>query len=71
MSSNRVILKNTLFLYVRSILILFINLYSSRVLLKTLGIEDYGLYNVVAGFVSMFGFLNYGHKNEVSKWLCA
>lgn len=69
MSSNRVILKNTLFLYVRSILILFINLYSSRVLLKTLGIEDYGLYNVVAGFVSMFGFLNTAMVNGIQRFM--
>lgn len=37
---------------------LIVSLYTTRVLLKTLGVEDYGVYNVVAGFVSLFGFLN-------------
>lgn len=37
---------------------LLVNLYTSRVILQTLGVEDYGIYNVVAGFVSMFAFLN-------------
>lgn len=37
---------------------LLVNLYTSRVILKALGVEDYGIYNVVAGFVSMFAFLN-------------
>lgn len=56
--SNNRIAKNTLFLYVRMIFVLVVSLYTSRVILTTLGVEDYGLYNVVAGFVSMFGFLN-------------
>lgn len=38
--------------------VLVISLYTSRVILNTLGVDDYGVYNVVAGFVSMFGFLN-------------
>lgn len=38
--------------------IILVSLYTSRVILKTLGVEDYGIYNVVGGFVSMFGFLN-------------
>lgn len=37
--------------------VLVISLYTSRVILNTLGVDDYGVYNVVAGFVSMFGFL--------------
>ena len=52
------IVKNTIFLYVRMLFVLFVSLYISRVVLNTLGIEDYGIYNVVAGFVSLFGFLN-------------
>lgn len=38
--------------------VLFVSLYTSRIVLNTLGVEDYGVYNVVAGFVSLFGFLN-------------
>ena len=55
---NKRIAKNTFFLYIRLIFVLIISLYTSRVVLKTLGVEDYGIYNVVAGFVSMFAFLN-------------
>ena len=57
-ANNNRIAKNTLFLYVRMFFALIINLYTSRVLLNALGVEDYGVYNVVAGFVSLFSFLN-------------
>ena len=57
-ADNKRIVKNTLFLYIRMILVLLLSLYISRVILKVLGVEDYGIYNVVAGFVTMFGFLN-------------
>lgn len=52
------IAKNTLLLYVRMGLIMIINLYMVRLLLKVLGVEDYGIYNVVAGFVSVLSFLS-------------
>ena len=38
--------------------VMLVTLYTSRVIIDALGVEDYGIYNVVAGFVSMFGFLN-------------
>lgn len=50
--------KNTLLLYFRQILIMAVSLYTVRVVLNTLGAEDYGIYNVVAGVVTMFGFLS-------------
>ena len=50
--------KNTLLLYFRQILIMAVALYTVRVVLNTLGAEDYGIYNVVAGVVTMFGFLS-------------
>lgn len=56
--SNRRIAKNTGFLYVRMLLLLVISLYTSRVVLQVLGINDYGIYNVVNGFVVMFAFVN-------------
>lgn len=52
------IIKNTAMLYVRMILLVFIGLYTSRVILEGLGFTDYGIYNVIGGFVSMIGFLN-------------
>lgn len=57
-SSNKRIAKNTLVLYLRMLFILCVGLYTSRVILNTLGVEDYGLYNVVGGFVTFFSFLN-------------
>lgn len=57
-NSNRRIVSNTILLYLRLIVILVISLYTVRIVLQALGIESYGVYNVVCGFVSMFGFLN-------------
>lgn len=57
-NGNRRIAKNALFLYMRMGLSLVVSLYTSRVLLQALGIMDYGLWNVVAGVIVMFGFLN-------------
>jgi len=56
--SNRRIVKNTLFLYFRSFLMMAVNLYSSRVILQALGIEDYGLYGAIGSIVAMFTFIN-------------
>ena len=58
MSDTRRIAKNTLMLYFRQILIMLVSLYTVRVVLNVLGAEDYGIYNVVAGVVTMFGFLS-------------
>lgn len=57
-SENKRVAKNTLFLYIRMAVVLVVSLYTSRVILNVLGVEDFGVYNVVAGFVSMFAFLN-------------
>lgn len=56
-SNNKRIAKNTLMLYFRMLFTMFVGLYTSRVVLAALGISDYGLYNVVAGVIGMFGFL--------------
>ena len=58
MSNSGRIAKNTIYLYFRSLFVLFISLYTSRVILRTLGVEDYGIYNVVGGVIGMLGFLN-------------
>lgn len=57
-NGNLTIAKNTIFLYGRMFVTLIVSLYTSRIVLSTLGIVDYGVYNVIAGFVSMFVFLN-------------
>lgn len=56
-TDNKKIAKNTLFLYFRMIIMLVINLYTSRIVLKALGINDFGTYNIVGGLVSMFTFI--------------
>jgi Na+-driven multidrug efflux pump len=58
LSNTTRIAKNTLALYFRHILVMLVSLYTVRAVLETLGAEDYGIYNVVAGVVTMFGFLS-------------
>lgn len=50
--------KNTLYLYFRTLFVMCISIYTSRVVLEALGVENYGIYNVVGGFVSMFSVLS-------------
>lgn len=57
-SDNQRIVKNTIFLYIRTVLVLLIALFTARVLLKTLGVSDFGIYNVVGSVVILFSFLN-------------
>ena len=57
-SDNKRIAKNTIFLYLRSFLMMAINLYASRVVLQVLGVEDYGLYGVVGSVVAIFSIIN-------------
>lgn len=56
--SNKRILKNTLYLYVRQFVIMALSFFTTRIVLEKLGAADYGLNNVVAGFVSMFTMMN-------------
>ena len=56
-ANNKRIAKNTLFLYFRMLIKMLVSLYTSRVVLEYLGITDYGIYNVVGGIVTLFGFI--------------
>lgn len=58
-SNNKRIVKNTLFLYVRMIVVMCVSLYTSRLVLKILGAEDYGIYNVVGGVVTLMMFIDH------------
>ena len=51
------IAKNTVVLYIRMVVVMFITLYTSRVVLKALGVDDFGLYGVIGGVVGLFSFL--------------
>ena len=57
-SNNKRIAKNTLMLYIRMLITMIVGLFTSRVVLQALGVEDYGIYNVVGGVVSMFSLLS-------------
>lgn len=67
-SSNKRIAKNSIFMSVRMVFVLCITLYTTRVILNILGVEDYGVYNVVCGFVSMFTFLNTSMSNGIQRF---
>lgn len=58
LQSNKRIAKNALMLYIRMFLVLGVSLYTSRVVLQVLGVEDYGLYNVIGGVIILFSFIN-------------
>jgi O-antigen/teichoic acid export membrane protein len=62
-------MKNTVALYIRMGVTLVIGLYTSRVVLSTLGVEDFGIYNIVGGIVSMFAFLNNSMSGATSRFL--
>lgn len=57
-SNNKRIARNTAFLYIRMAVVMIITLYTTRVVLHVLGVVDYGIYNVVCGFVALFNFFN-------------
>lgn len=67
-TSNKRLAKNSVFLTIRMIIVLAISLYTTRVVLRVLGIEDYGVYNVVCGFVALFGFLNTSMSNGIQRF---
>ena len=67
--NNKRIAKNTLLLYVRMLFIMGVSLYTSRVVLNTLGVEDYGIYNVVGGVVAMFGFINGAMSSATQRFI--
>ena len=67
--NNKRIAKNTLFLYVRMLLIMGVTLYTSRVVLQMLGVEDYGIYNVVGGIVVLFTFVNNAMVTSTQRFL--
>ena len=68
-SNNKIILKNTFFLYVRMFMKMIISLYTSRIILEYLGIIDYGIYNVVGGIVILFSFINGSMAISVQRFL--
>ena len=68
-SNNKRIAKNTILLYVRMLLSIVVTLYTSRVVLQTLGVDDFGTYGVVGGIVSMFASLNASMSGATSRFI--
>lgn len=67
--NNKRIAKNTIMLYFRMFFIMAVSLFTSRVVLKTLGVENFGIYNVVGGIVAMMGILNGAMSVSTQRYL--
>ena len=67
-NNNNRIARNTAFLYIRMAIVLIVSLYTTRVVLAALGVVDYGVYNVVCGFVTLFSFLNATMSNSIQRY---
>ena len=66
---NRRIAKNTVLLYVRTMFVMVIALYTSRVILQVLGVEDYGVYQVIGGLVAMFSVITNALSSAISRFI--
>lgn len=67
--NNKRIAKNTLLLYFRMFIMMAVSLFTSRVILQTLGVEDFGIYNVVGGIVAMMGMFNGAMSSSIQRYL--
>ena len=68
-ANSKRIAKNTLMLYIRMFFTMIVNLYTSRVILNALGVEDYGIYNAVGGFVAMFAVISNSLSAAISRFI--
>lgn len=69
MGDNKTIAKNTVYLYIRMLVTMFIALYTSRVVLQKLGVDDYGIYQSVGGIVGLLSFVNAAIATGTSRFL--
>jgi len=67
--NNKRIAKNALFLYLRMLFLMVVSLYTSRIVLNALGVEDFGIYNVVGGIVAMFSLLSGSLSTAISRFI--
>lgn len=68
-TNNKRIAQNTILLYFRMLFMMAVSLYTSRVILSILGVEDFGIYNVVGGIVGLFSFLNGSMSTATQRYL--
>ena len=69
LENNKRIAKNTLLLYFRMLFMMVVSLYTSRVVLNALGVEDFGIYNVVGGVVAMFSMLSGSISSAITRFI--
>lgn len=69
MAKSKTIAKNTVIMYIRMFVMMIIGLYTSRVVLNTLGVDNYGIYNVVGGVVTMFSIISSSLSSSISRFL--
>lgn len=67
--NSKRIAKNTLMLYIRMLATMAVSLYTSRIILQVLGVEDFGVYNVVGGIITMFSFINGGMVSATQRYI--
>lgn len=67
--SNKRIVKNSLFLYIRMLILMGIGFYTVRVILEALGVEDLGIYNVVGSLIAIFDFVSSGLTNSTQRYI--
>lgn len=68
-TNNKRIAKNTIALYIRMFCSMVISLFTSRIILDSLGVDNFGIYNVVGGFVAMFALMSSALTNSISRFL--
>ena len=68
-SNTKRIAKNTVVLYIRMVVVMLITLYTSRIVLKALGVDDFGLYGVIGGVVGLFAFLKTSMGKATQRFL--
>lgn len=67
--NNKRIAKNTAMLYIRTMFVMVVTLFTSRVILRTLGVEDYGVYQVIGGLVAMFSVISNALSSAISRFI--
>lgn len=67
-SNNKKIVKNTVLLYFRMLLLMAVSFYTSRVILDTLGVDDYGIYNLIGGFITLFSFISAALVSAIQRY---
>lgn len=68
-SDNKRIAMNALYMYIRMGIVMFAGLFTSRIILRSLGVIDFGIYNVVGGIIAMFIFFNNAMTNATSRYI--